>query len=42
MPRAIHQSEQRVRQLRSQLAQQGLSGFIIPHADEYQGDHART
>lgn len=39
MPRAIHQSEQRVRQLRSQLAQQGLSGFIVPHADEYQNEY---
>lgn len=39
MPRTIQQSEQRVRQLRSQLAQQGLSGFIIPHADEYQNEY---
>ena len=32
-------TENRVHQLRSQLIQQGLSGFIIPHADEYQNEY---
>jgi len=32
-------TENRVHQLRSQLVQQGLSGFIIPHADEYQNEY---
>lgn len=31
--------EERVRALRGQLALQGLSGFIIPHADEYQNEY---
>lgn len=39
MPQSIDQFEQRVRKLRSQLAQQGLSGFIVPHADEYQNEY---
>jgi Xaa-Pro aminopeptidase len=33
------ESKNRVKNLRSQLAQQGLSGFIIPHADEYQNEY---
>jgi len=39
MHTVIDQSEHRVRKLRSQLAQQRLSGFIIPHADEYQNEY---
>ncbi|MCY3728663.1 MAG: aminopeptidase P family protein [Nitrospira sp.] len=31
--------EERVRALRGQLARQGLSGFIVPHADEYQNEY---
>ena len=31
--------EERVRVLREQLARQGLSGFIVPHADEYQNEY---
>ncbi len=31
--------EDRVRALRGQLAKQGLSGFIVPHADEYQNEY---
>jgi Xaa-Pro aminopeptidase len=32
-------TESRVHRLRSELVQQGLSGFIIPHADEYQNEY---
>jgi len=32
-------TENRVHKLRSELVQQGLSGFIIPHADEYQNEY---
>ncbi len=35
----IARTENRVHQLRSKLVQQGLSGFIIPHADEYQNEY---
>ncbi len=31
--------EERVRALRGQLARQELSGFIVPHADEYQNEY---
>ncbi len=31
--------EEQVRALRGQLARQGLSGFIVPHADEYQNEY---
>jgi len=39
MNMAIEHADNRVRALRSYLAQQGLSGFIIPHADEYQNEY---
>jgi len=32
-------TENRVHKLRLELVQQGLSGFIIPHADEYQNEY---
>lgn len=31
--------EERIRALRGQLARRGLSGFIVPHADEYQNEY---
>ncbi len=35
----IDHASNRVRTLRSHLAKQGFSGFIIPHADEYQNEY---
>lgn len=39
MNRPFNDYQVRVQKLRSHLTQQGLSGFIIPHADEYQNEY---
>src|SRR6266481_5441126 len=36
---APNRTAQRLRDLRAELARQGLDGFIVPRADEHQGEY---
>ena len=38
-PRKASATRDRLKQLRAELARQGLTGFIVPHSDEYQSEY---